>query len=129
MLIAMIGTLLENVQLSQLNEQQLDELAALVNERGVIFFKDQDLTTEGQVKIFKHFGILDKHPSQKVGISSHHENQYLLIQWQDVEHVTIRGSNADWREVSSYTPWPQADFHADTSFEINRELMFISFPD
>src|ERR1700712_4221124 len=40
-----IGTVLENVQLSQLNGEQLDELAALVNERGVEFFRDQDLTT------------------------------------------------------------------------------------
>jgi alpha-ketoglutarate-dependent taurine dioxygenase len=57
---------LENVQISQLNEQQLDELASLVNERGVVFFRDQDLTTEKQEQLFQHFGILDKHPAQKV---------------------------------------------------------------
>ncbi|KAL1984910.1 hypothetical protein VTN96DRAFT_8569 [Rasamsonia emersonii] len=51
-----IGTLLEDVQLSQLNEQQLDELALLVCERGVVFFRDQDLTTEQQVKLFQHYG-------------------------------------------------------------------------
>jgi hypothetical protein len=61
-----IGTILEGVQLSQLNGLQLDELAALVNERGVVFFRDQDLTTEKQVELFEHFGILDKHPAQKV---------------------------------------------------------------
>lgn len=51
-----IGTLLENVQLSQLNEQQLDELALLVTQRGVVFFRDQDLTTEKQVDLFQHYG-------------------------------------------------------------------------
>lgn len=51
-----IGTVLENVQLSQLNETQLDELALLVNERGVVFFRDQDLTTEKQVELFQHYG-------------------------------------------------------------------------
>jgi sulfonate dioxygenase len=51
-----IGTVLEGAQLSQLNEKQLDELAALVNERGVVFFRDQDLTTEQQVKLFEHYG-------------------------------------------------------------------------
>ena len=61
-----IGTLLENVQLSQLNEKQLDELALLVTERGVVFFRDQDLDTQGQVKLFEHYGVLDKHPAQKV---------------------------------------------------------------
>lgn len=53
-----VGTLLENVQLSQLNAQQLDELALLVTERGVVFFRDQDLTTEKQVELFEHYGIL-----------------------------------------------------------------------
>ncbi|CAI7665662.1 unnamed protein product [Penicillium glandicola] len=94
-----IGTVLENVQLSQLNETQLDELAALVNERGVVFFRDQDLTTEKQVELFQHYGILDKHPAQKF--------------------VNIQGSREDHREILSYTPWPSGDFHADTSFEIN----------
>lgn len=97
-----IGTVLENVQLSQLTPQQLDELALLVNERGVVFFREQDLTTEKQVELFQHYGTLDRHPAQK-----------------DVKHVIIRGSVDDHREVSKYTPWPQGDFHADTSFEIN----------
>lgn len=39
---------------------------------------------------------------------------------QDVKHVTIQGSSSDWRAMPNYTPWPQADFHAYTSFEINR---------
>lgn len=53
-----VGTLLENVQLSKLTRQQLDELALLVTERGVVFFRDQDLTTDGQVKLFEHYGML-----------------------------------------------------------------------
>jgi len=97
-----IGTVLENVQLSQLTPTQLDELALLVSERGVVFFRNQDLTTEQQEKLFAHYGILDKHPSQK-----------------DKNHVIIRGSNLDSREILNYTPWPSAGFHADTSFEIN----------
>ncbi|KAK4954503.1 hypothetical protein LTR10_007934 [Elasticomyces elasticus] len=97
-----IGTVLEGVQLSSLNGQQLDELALLVNERGVVFFRDQDLTTGKQVELFQHFGKLDKHPAQK-----------------DVKHVIIKGSTEDHREILSYTPWPSGDFHADTSFEIN----------
>ena len=97
-----IGTVLQNVQLSQLDSNQLDELALLVTERGVVFFRDQDLTTELQVSLFQHFGILDRHPAQK-----------------DQKHVVIKGSSEDHREMLSYTPWPSGDFHADTSFEIN----------
>lgn len=51
-----IGNVLEGIQLSQLNDAQLDELALLVNERGVVFFRDQDLTTEKQVELFQHYG-------------------------------------------------------------------------
>ncbi|OBT44203.1 hypothetical protein VE00_04810 [Pseudogymnoascus sp. WSF 3629] len=97
-----IGTELKNVQLSQLDTKQLDELAALVNERGVVFFRDQDLTTERQVEIFEHFGVLDTHPTQK-----------------DTKHFIVGGNNADWRTLLKYTPWPMSDFHSDTSFEIN----------
>ncbi|CAI4212043.1 unnamed protein product [Parascedosporium putredinis] len=95
-----VGTVLEGIQLSQLTPQQLDELALLVTERGVVFFREQDLTTEGQVELFQHYGILDRHPAQK-----------------DVKHVIIRGSREDHREILNYTPWPSGDFHADTSFE------------
>lgn len=97
-----IGSELQNVQLSQLTPQQLDELALLVSERGVVFLRDQDLTTEKQVALFEHYGTLDRHPAQK-----------------DVRHVVIRGSREDHREMLKYTPWPSGDFHADTSFEIN----------
>lgn len=97
-----IGTLLSNVQLATLSAQQLDELALLVSERGVVFFRDQDLTTEQQVRLFEHYGELDKHPAQK-----------------GQRHVNIGASNDDFREILNFTPWPQGDWHADTSFEIN----------
>ncbi|KAK1757852.1 putative alpha-ketoglutarate-dependent sulfonate dioxygenase [Echria macrotheca] len=97
-----LGTVLSGIQLSSLTPTQLDELALLVSERGVVFFRDQDLTTSTQVSLFEHFGLLDRHPAQK-----------------DVRHVVIRGSREDHREILSYTPWPSGDFHADTSFELN----------
>ncbi|KAF7585235.1 hypothetical protein BBP40_011608 [Aspergillus hancockii] len=43
-----LGTVLENVQLSQLSEKQLEELALLVTERDGVFFRGQDLTMEKQ---------------------------------------------------------------------------------
>lgn len=97
-----IGTLLTGIQLSQLSPTQLDELALLVTERGVVFFRAQDLTTEQQVTLFQHYGTLDVHPAQK-----------------GRKHMIIKGSTEDHRDLLSYTPWPSGDFHADTSFEIN----------
>ena len=49
-----VGTVMEGIQLSQLNRQQL---AALVNKRGVAFFRDQDLTTKKQVDLFEQYRI------------------------------------------------------------------------
>ncbi|KAL4872538.1 hypothetical protein BDV12DRAFT_182894 [Aspergillus spectabilis] len=69
------------------------------DREGVVFFRDQDLDTEGQVRVFEHYGVLDRHPAQK--------------------HVIIKGSREDHCEILKYTPWPSGDFHADTSFEIN----------
>lgn len=98
-----LGTVLAGVQLARLGPAQLDELALLVSERGVVFFRGQeDLTTERQVALFGHYGVLDRHPAQR-----------------DAQFVTIRGSREDHRELLAYTPWPSGDFHADTSFEAN----------
>lgn len=64
-LIGSIGTLLKDIQLSQFSARQLDELTLLIAERWVVFFRDQDSTTEGQVKPFTQYGTLDKHLAQK----------------------------------------------------------------
>jgi hypothetical protein len=80
-----IGTVLEGVQISKLSGEQLDELASLVNERGVVFFREQDLDTEGQVRVFEQFGVLDKHPAQKVYYSlfslSFGTLNFWLLEW------------------------------------------------
>lgn len=83
-----IGTVLENVQLSQLDGKQLDELALLVNERGVVFFRDQDLTTEKQVELFEHYGILDKHPAQQVCLLAKEEKVSESINQDGIEPTT-----------------------------------------
>ncbi|ROV87823.1 hypothetical protein VSDG_09599 [Cytospora chrysosperma] len=98
-----IGTVLEGVQLSQLTPQQLDELALLAAERGVVYLRGQDLTTEQQERLFEHYGELDRHPAQGDG----------------QRHFVVGGSRDDHRAALQHTPWPLADFHADTSFEAN----------
>lgn len=97
-----IGTILEDIQLSQMSDRQLDELALLVNERGVVFLRGQDLTTEQQVSLFEHYGCLDRHQTQT-----------------SQKHINVHGHNLDHRDILTYTPWPWADFHSDSSFEQN----------
>lgn len=59
-----IGTEIHGVQLSQLNPAQLDDLALLAAERGVVLFRDQDFADIGpekQRKYGEHFGHLHVH--------------------------------------------------------------------
>ncbi|KAI8313032.1 Alpha-ketoglutarate-dependent taurine dioxygenase [Colletotrichum sp. SAR11_59] len=59
-----IGTEIHGIQLSQLNPAQLDELALLAAERGVVLFRDQDFADIGperQRQYGQHFGPLHVH--------------------------------------------------------------------
>ncbi|KAL4792452.1 hypothetical protein BDV19DRAFT_392131 [Aspergillus venezuelensis] len=96
-----IGIELQGIQLSKLDKGQRDELALLVAERGVVFFRDQDLDLNGQYKLFKHYGVQDRDPNQV-----------------DPRHVTILGRGGD---ICSFEHFSSvfAEFHSDHSFEIN----------
>ncbi|KAL6807435.1 putative alpha-ketoglutarate-dependent sulfonate dioxygenase [Trichoderma sp. SZMC 28013] len=93
-----IGTELKGVQLSKLTDQQKDELALLVAERGVVFFRDQDITLDQQHELASYYGIQDRDPNQ-----------------QDPRHVTIIGRGGNTRAHGNYT----GEWHADHSFEVN----------
>jgi sulfonate dioxygenase len=53
-----IGTEIHGIQLSQLTETQKDDLALLVAERGVLFFRDQDIKVDQGLEFGKSFGPL-----------------------------------------------------------------------
>ncbi|KAI1261795.1 alpha-ketoglutarate-dependent taurine dioxygenase [Xylariaceae sp. FL1019] len=53
-----IGTEIVGVQLKDLTDQQKDELALLVAERGVVFFRDQDLSPQQQEGLGRYWGEL-----------------------------------------------------------------------
>ncbi|KAJ3504783.1 hypothetical protein NMY22_g17806 [Coprinellus aureogranulatus] len=56
-----IGVELEGIDLRQLNDEQKDELALLVAERGVVFLRNQEIDIYGQLELARHFGPLHKH--------------------------------------------------------------------
>ncbi|ORY52708.1 alpha-ketoglutarate-dependent taurine dioxygenase [Leucosporidium creatinivorum] len=58
-----LGTEIVGLQLSQLNDAQKDELALLIAERTVVFFRDQDLTPQAQRDLGAYFGEVEVHPS------------------------------------------------------------------
>ncbi|OBT63473.1 hypothetical protein VE03_08095 [Pseudogymnoascus sp. 23342-1-I1] len=57
-----IGTEIVGLQLKDLTDQQKDELALLIAERSVVFFRDQDITPQEQKKLGEHFGEVEIHP-------------------------------------------------------------------
>lgn len=60
-LTANIGTEIVGLQLKDLTDQQKDELALLIAERSVVFFRDQDLSPQQQKKLGEHFGEVEVH--------------------------------------------------------------------
>lgn len=59
-----IGTEIVGLQLKDLNDQQKDELALLIAERSVVFFRDQDLSPQQQKTLGEYYGELEVHVSR-----------------------------------------------------------------
>ncbi|OCF34067.1 sulfonate dioxygenase [Kwoniella heveanensis BCC8398] len=58
-----LGTEIVGLQLSELSDQQKDELGLLIAERTVVFFRDQNLTPQDQLKLGKYYGVPEVHPT------------------------------------------------------------------
>jgi len=58
-----IGTEIEGLQLKDLTGQQKDELALLIAERSVVFFRDQDLSPQQQKELGEWYGEVEVHVS------------------------------------------------------------------
>ncbi|KAK0109538.1 hypothetical protein ONS95_002225 [Cadophora gregata] len=61
-LTAHIGTEIVGLQLKDLTDTQKDELALLIAERSVVFFRDQDLSPQDQKKLGEYYGEVEIHP-------------------------------------------------------------------
>lgn len=57
-----IGTEIAGLQLKDLTDQQKDELALLIAERSVVFFRDQDISPQQQLELGKYYGVPEIHP-------------------------------------------------------------------
>lgn len=60
-LTAHIGTEISGLQLKDLTDPQKDELALLIAERSVVFFRDQDLSPQEQKRLGEHYGKIEVH--------------------------------------------------------------------
>lgn len=53
-----VGTEIHGLQLSKLTDQQKNDLGLLIAERGVVFFRDQDITPDQGKKLGAYYGPL-----------------------------------------------------------------------
>ncbi|KAA1477176.1 alpha-ketoglutarate-dependent sulfonate dioxygenase [Dentipellis sp. KUC8613] len=61
-----IGTEIHGLDLRQLTDAQKDQLALLAAERGVVFFRDQEINIYEQLDLARHWGPLHKHATTPV---------------------------------------------------------------
>jgi hypothetical protein len=71
-LTAHIGTEIHGLQLKDLTNQQRDELALLIAERSIVFFRDQDISPQQQKELGEHYGKIEVHVSDTLLVSYVH---------------------------------------------------------
>ncbi|KAF8923442.1 hypothetical protein EDD21DRAFT_42997 [Dissophora ornata] len=100
-----IGTELHGIKLSQLTEQQSEELAAFIAERGVVFFRDQeDLDSDEHVKLGARWGPLHVHPL----IPHNQENPEVIILDSRLSPPGRYNTNNSWHSDVSFEPAPSS---------------------
>ncbi|EDK44623.1 hypothetical protein PVL30_003646 [Lodderomyces elongisporus] len=78
-----VGTEIVGLQLADLDDKQKDELALLIAERVVVFFKDQDLSPKKQLELGKYWGQVEVHPQvPRVGP----DYDGITVIWQDYQN-------------------------------------------
>ncbi|KAG0325182.1 hypothetical protein BGZ99_000959 [Dissophora globulifera] len=98
-----IGTELHGVKLSQLTDQQSEELAAFIAERGVVFFRDQeDLDSDEHVKLGARWGPLHVHPL----IPHNQKNPEVIVLDSRLSPPARYNSNNSWHSDVSFEPAP-----------------------
>ncbi|KIW38776.1 uncharacterized protein PV06_09720 [Exophiala oligosperma] len=93
-----IGTEIEGLQLKDLTDQQKDELALLIAERSVVFFRDQDLSPQQQKELGEYYGEVEIHPQvpQVPGVSG------VTVIWPALQATEV---TASFRKPGGASRW------------------------
>ncbi|KAF9579281.1 hypothetical protein BGW38_004523 [Lunasporangiospora selenospora] len=99
------GTELHGLQLTQLTEQQAEELAAFISERGVVFFRNQDdLDDEEHVKLGRRWGPLHIHPL----VPHNNKNPEVIVLDSRLSPPGRYNTNNSWHSDVSFEPAPSS---------------------
>ncbi|GAA6041483.1 hypothetical protein JCM8097_001898 [Rhodosporidiobolus ruineniae] len=102
-----VGTEIVGLQLAQLNDKQRDELALLIAERTVVFFRDQDITPQQQLELGAYYGEPEIHPSAPQVPGS----PGVSIIWAELS------GEENFAKLSSRNPFGTQDWHTDLTHE------------
>ena len=108
-----LGTEISGVQISQLSEAGLNELALYTAERKVLIFRDQDfkdLSPERQIAIARHFGRTHQHPTDP-NVKGYPEFHVVYRDGETANRLSARFAKY-FAERSNFTSW-----HSDVSYE------------
>ncbi|KAG0243345.1 hypothetical protein B0O80DRAFT_379527 [Mortierella sp. GBAus27b] len=98
-----LGTELHGINLSQLTDQQSEELAAFIAERGVVFFRNQDdLDNKEHVRLGKRWGPLHIHPF----VAHNQKDPEIIVLDSRLSPPSRFNTNDSWHSDVSFEPAP-----------------------
>ncbi|KAI0205244.1 alpha-ketoglutarate-dependent sulfonate dioxygenase [Astrocystis sublimbata] len=101
-----IGTEIEGLQLKDLTDQQKDELALLIAERSIVFFRNQDISPQQQLDLGKYYGVPEIHPQ----VPQVPGELGVTVIWPDLQ--------ATEREANFRRPGGASRWHSDLVHEL-----------
>lgn len=138
-LTAHIGTEIVGLQLADLDDKQKDELALLIAERVVVFFKNQDLSPQKQLELGKYWGQVEVHPQipRVPNTIEGEELKGVSVIWQDffrennglsLSFRNNSGGTAKWHAdlVHEFQPAGITHLHNDTIPEVGGDTLWAS---
>lgn len=131
-----IGVEIEGIQLKDLTDAQKDELALLVAERHVVFFRDQDLSPQAQqsLGIYLGHGEIERHPQAAQvpgiggGVSLIWEQANKQFLSSRSHRVPYGGGQFGWHTDLVHEAFPPGytHLHQDTVPEVGGDTLWAS---
>ncbi|ODV85805.1 hypothetical protein CANARDRAFT_197464 [[Candida] arabinofermentans NRRL YB-2248] len=90
-----VGTEIVGLQLEDLTDQQKDELALLIAERVVVFFRDQKLSHQAQYKLGEYYGRVEKH-AQTIQVPGLPGATVIWLDYRKKNGMPLTFHNANW---------------------------------
>ena len=126
-----IGSEIAGIQLKDLSDQQKDELALLIAERSVVFFRDQDLSPQQQKSLGEYYGKVEIHPQvpQVPGVEGVTVIWPALQATEKPANFRNPGGASRWHTDLVHERQPAGITHLHNVCAMSRGFCFLTNPD